>query len=174
MEWFIKKNATLPILKVKLSQNGRSDFMKTMSILSESEVYFSMTDTDTGIPKISSVSAVIESALTEDNQIEYYTYYKFKKNQTKKIGRFSAQFMVKNSDGILYLPSNDSLFINIIDSFSLDETNFDNNYVIEFPCCPDNVRPNKVAKFLSTQNSFNLVANQGFSANTQYIITLNT
>lgn len=41
MEWFIKKNATLPVIKVKLSQNGRSDYMKTMSVLSKRiEKYF--------------------------------------------------------------------------------------------------------------------------------------
>jgi hypothetical protein len=174
MEWFIKKNATLPILKVKLSQNGRSDFMNTMSVLNDSQVYFSMIDVETNIPKISSVSATVESGLTEDGQIEYFTYYQFKKNQTKKTGRFSAQFMVKNSDGVLYLPSSNQLFINIIDSFSLDETGFDDNYVIEFPCCPDNVRPDKLTKYLSTQDSFKLVTNQGFSATTKYIITLNT
>ena len=63
MEWFIKKNATLPVIKVKLSQNGRSDYMKTMSVLSESEVYFSMIDVETNIPKISSVLATVESGL---------------------------------------------------------------------------------------------------------------
>lgn len=57
MEWFIKKNATLPVIKVKLLQNGRSDYMKTMSVLSDSEVYFSMVDVETNIPKISSVLA---------------------------------------------------------------------------------------------------------------------
>jgi len=96
MEWFIKKNATLPVIKVKLSQNGRSDFMKTMSSLAESNVYFSMTDVDTGIPKISSVLATIQTGLTEDGQVEYYTYYQFKKNQTKKVGRFYAEFMIIN------------------------------------------------------------------------------
>jgi len=36
------------------------------------------------------------------------------------------------------------------------------------------VRPDKLAKFLSTQNEMKLVTNQGFSATTKYIITLNT
>jgi hypothetical protein len=85
MEWFIKKNATLPVIKVKFSQNGRSDYMKIMSVLSESEVYFSMIDVETNIPKISSVLATVESGLTEDGQIEYFTYYQFKKNQPKPL-----------------------------------------------------------------------------------------
>lgn len=135
MEWFIKKNATLPVIKVKLSQNGRSDYMKTMSVLSESEVYFSMIDSETGIPKISSVSASTESGLTEDGQVEYYTYYQFKKNQTKKLGRFVGEFMIKNSDGTLFLPTTEKIYINIIESFAIDDVGFSSNYEIEFPCC---------------------------------------
>ena len=135
MEWFIKKNATLPVIKVKLSQNGRSDYMKTMSVLSDSEVYFSMVDVETNIPKISSVLATVESGLTEDGQIEYYIYYQFKKNQTKKVGRFSAEFMVKNSDGTLFLPTTEKIYVNIIESFAIDDVGFNSNYEMEFPCC---------------------------------------
>jgi chlorite dismutase len=135
MEWFIKKNATLPVIKVKLSQNGRSDFMKTMSVLSESEVYFSMIDVETNIPKISSVLATVESGLTEDGQIEYFTYYQFKKNQTKKVGRFSAEFMIKNVDGTLFLPTTEKIYVNIIESFAIDDVGFNSTYEMEFPCC---------------------------------------
>ena len=174
MEWFIKKNSTLPLLKVKLSQNGRSDFMKDMSSLLESEVFFSMTDVDTNIPKISSKNANIDTGITEDNQFQIFVYYQFNKKQTSKLGRFKAEFMVRNSDGILYQPLGDQLYINIIDSFSLDETKYQDNYEIEFPCCPPNVRPEKLTKYLSTESSLKLVTNQGFSATTKYIITLNT
>ena len=135
MEWFIKKNSTLPVIKVKLSKNGRSDFMKTMSVLSESEVYFSMVDVETNIPKISSLLATVESGLTEDGQIEYFTYYQFKKNQTKKIGRFSAEFMVVNADGVLFLPITEKIYVNIIESFAIDDVRFSSNYEMEFPCC---------------------------------------
>jgi len=135
MEWFIKKNATLPVIKVKFSQNGRSQYLNTMSILGESNVFFSMTDVETGIPKISSVQANVLTGLSEDGQIEYFTYYQFKKNQTKKVGRYSAEFLVTNSHGNLYMPITDSVFINIIDSFAIDDVNFSSNYEIEFPCC---------------------------------------
>jgi len=135
MEWFIKKNATLPVIKVKFSQNGRSQYLNTMSILGESNVFFSMTDVETGIPKISSVQANVLTGLTEDGQLEYFTYYQFKKNQTKKVGRYSAEFLVTNSHGNLYMPITDSVFINIIDSFAIDDVNFSSNYEIEFPCC---------------------------------------
>lgn len=135
MEWFIKKNATLPVVKVKLSQNGRSDYMKTMSKLGDSVVYFSMTDSESGIPKISSTPAIVETGITDNGEIEYYTYYQFKKNQTKKVGRFSAEFMVANTDGVLFLPITEKIYVNIIESFAIDDVRFSSNYEIEFPCC---------------------------------------
>jgi hypothetical protein len=135
MEWFIKKNATLPVIKVKLSQNGRSDYMNTMSVLEDSDVYFSMVDEETGIPKITSVSATVESGLTEDGQIEYFTYYQFKKSQTKNVGRFSGEFMVKNTDGVLFMPISEKIYINVIDSFAIDDVGFSSNYEMDFPCC---------------------------------------
>jgi len=174
MEWFIKKNATLPILKIKLSQNGRSDFMNNMVNLLESEVFFSMTDVETNIPKISSNNALIETGLTENGELVIFVSYQFNKNQTSKVGRFSSQFSIRSSDGVLDLPLTNQLFVNIIDSFSLEESKYTDGYEVDFPCCPPNIRPEKLTKYLSTQNSLRLVTNQGFSANTKYIITLNT
>jgi hypothetical protein len=48
------------------------------------------------------------------------------------------------------------------------------NYTIDYSCCPETIRPNEIIKYLSNQDGYRLVANQDFSANTQYIITLNT
>jgi hypothetical protein len=52
MEFFIKKNATLPLLKMAVVKDGRSDFNKMTSLIEESAIFFSMVDIDTGIPKI--------------------------------------------------------------------------------------------------------------------------
>jgi hypothetical protein len=135
MEWFIKKNATLPTLKVKVNKDGRSQYVNNMSMLGESNVYFSMTDTETGIPKISTKSAVVTTGLTSSGNIEYYTYYQFTKRETKKVGRFLAEFMVVNNDGVLYQPIVDKLYINITDSFAIDDVDFEDDYTISFPCC---------------------------------------
>jgi len=135
MEWFIKKNATLPTLKVQLTQNGRSQYLNNMSMLSESNVYFSMIDTETGIPKISTKLAVVTTGLTSSGNIEYYTHYQFTKRDTKKVGRFLGEFMVVNNDGVLFQPIVDKLYVNITDSFAIDDVDFEDNYTISFPCC---------------------------------------
>lgn len=135
MEWFIKKNATLPTLKVKVVKDGRSDFERGNSDMLDSSVYFSMINTETQIPKISTKSATIVSEINNEGDTEYYTYYQFTKKDTNKEGRFSAEFMIINADGVIYLPINDKLYVNIIDSFAIDDVGFSSNYEIEFPCC---------------------------------------
>jgi hypothetical protein len=135
MEWFIKKNATLPTLKVKVNKDGRSDFEKGYSDLSESSVFFSMINTETQIPKISTKSATVVGEVNNEGDTEYYVYYQFTKRDTAKEGRFSAEFMIVSSDGVIYLPINDKLYVNILDSFAIDDVEFKDNYTISFPCC---------------------------------------
>jgi hypothetical protein len=57
MEFFIKKNATLPILKLQVVKDGRSDYNSFMDMIEESAIFFSMTNVETGIPKISTNAA---------------------------------------------------------------------------------------------------------------------
>ena len=135
MEWFIKKNATLPTLKVKVVKDGRSDFEKGSTDMLDSSVYFSMIDTVTQIPKISTKSATVVGEVNNEGDTEYYAYYQFTKRDTNKEGRFSAEFMIVNSDGVIYLPINDKLYVNILDSFAIDDVSFEDNYTISFPCC---------------------------------------
>ena len=174
MEWFIKKNATLPTLKVKVVKDGRSDFERGDTNLSESSVFFSMTDTETQIPKISSKPGSVISEINNEGKTEYYASYQFTKTETNKEGRYLGEFMILNDDGVIYLPINDKLFINVTESFSLDDSEFVDNYTIDYSCCPETVRPDEIIKYLSNQDGLKLVTNQGFSANTKYIITLNT
>ena len=40
MEFFIKKNATLPVLKINVIKDGRSDYDRTMRYLQETDIFF--------------------------------------------------------------------------------------------------------------------------------------
>jgi len=135
MEWFIKKNATLPTLKVKVVKDGRSDFEKGSTDMLDSSVYFSMINTETQTPKLSTKPAIVVGEINNEGDTEYYAYYQFTKRDTNKEGRFSAEFMIINDDGVIYLPINDKLYVNITDSFAIDDVSFDDNYTISFPCC---------------------------------------
>ena len=137
MEFFIKKNATLPLLKMQVVKDGRSDYNKMMDFIEESAIFFSMVNTETGIPKISTRPAgFVEKILIEPNaEPEYYVYYQFTPRDTNTPGRYVGQFLFRNDQGTLILPIRDELFINVQESFIADDLPYDSCYVVEFPCC---------------------------------------
>jgi hypothetical protein len=139
MEFFIKKNATLPLLKLQVVKDGRSDYNNFMKLIEVASLYFSMVDTETGIPKFTSRPAgIVEKTFDDPNaETEYYIYYQFSSNDTKDEGRYEGQFMIRSSEGVLILPIREKLFINIQDSFIADDLNYTSCYVSDFPCCVD-------------------------------------
>jgi hypothetical protein len=141
MEFFIKKNATLPVLKINVIKDGRSDYDRTMKFLNETEIFFSMVDTETGIPKITSKPAGImkKNSVIPNNDSDYYVYYQFTPFDTKKVARYKGQFMFRNETGFMRLPLNEEIYINVTDSFVLDDKEFQSCYVVDFPCCKSGV-----------------------------------
>ena len=137
MEFYIKKNATLPVIKLQVVKDGRSEYNNFMKLIEVSSMFFSMVDIETGIPKITSRPAgFVEKTFIEPNaEPEYYLYYQFTNRDTSKVGRYEAQFMLRSSDGVLILPIREKLYINIQDSFIADDLPYDSCYVSEFPCC---------------------------------------
>jgi hypothetical protein len=137
MEFYIKKNATLPVLKMQVVKDGRSDYNKMMEMIEESSIFFSMVDTETGIPRIVTRPAgFVEKTLMDPNaEYEYYVYYQFTSNDTRKVGRYEGQFLLRNSDGTLILPIREKLYINVQESFIADDLPYESCYVVEFPCC---------------------------------------
>ena len=137
MEFYIKKNASLPVLKIQVVKDGRSDYNNFMDMIEQSAIFFSMVNTETGIPKISTKAAgFVEKIQIDPNASpEYYIYYKFTSKDTNKVGRYEAQFLLRNDDGTLILPIREQLFINIQESFIADDLLYENPYVINFPCC---------------------------------------
>ena len=137
MEFFIKKNATLPVLKLQVVKDGRSDYNNFMNTIELSSIFFSMVDVVSGVPKISSRPAGFVEKVFEDPNAEpeYYIYYQFTNKDTNRVGRYEAQFMLRNDDGVLILPIREQLFINVQESFISDELPYESCYVSEFPCC---------------------------------------
>ena len=137
MEFFIKKNATLPLLKLQVVKDGRSDYDNFMKSIESSDIFFSMVNIESGVPKMLSVSAgfVLKESTESNPEPEYYIYYQFKNRDTNQVGRFEGQFMLNTDDGVLILPIRDKLFINVQESFVADNLPYDSNYIIEFPCC---------------------------------------
>jgi hypothetical protein len=124
MEFFIKKNATLPLLKMQVVKDGRSDYHKFMDFIESSTIIFSMVDVETGVPRITSKQGgfVSKTFVEPDTPPEYYIYYTFSKRDTSKVGRYEGQFMLKNSEGELIVPIREPLYINVTESFISDDT----------------------------------------------------
>ena len=119
MEFYIKKNATLPVLKMQVVKDGRAGYLQLMEDLEVSTIFFSMIDVETGIPKIVSAPAeIVALIMAEDGApTEYYIYFKFSSRDTNTPGRYQGQFLIKNDEGSLILPIREELYINVQDSF---------------------------------------------------------
>ena len=119
MEFFIKKNATLPVLKINVIKDGRSDYDRSMRFLNETEIFFSMVDTETGIPKITGRPAglIKKDSVIPTEEDQYYIYYQFNSRDTNTPGRYQGQFLIKNDEGNLILPIREELYINVQPSF---------------------------------------------------------
>jgi hypothetical protein len=118
MEFFIKKNATLPVLKMQVVKDGRSSYLQLMQDLEVSTIFFTMVEVETGIPKIVSAPAeIVNLILPEGSDPEYYIYFKFTARDTNTPGRYQGQFLIKNDEGNLILPIREELYINVQDSF---------------------------------------------------------
>ena len=119
MEFYIKKNATLPVLKMQVVKDGRAGYLQLMQDLEVSTIFFTMIDVETGIPKIvSAPCSIVSLILPEDGAAtEYYIYFKFTSRDTNTPGRYQGQFLIKNDEGNLILPIREDLYINIQDSF---------------------------------------------------------
>jgi hypothetical protein len=137
MEFFIKKNATLPLLKMAVVKDGRNDYNNMMDFIEQSSIFFSMVSVDTGIPKISTRPAGFVSVeqLDPNADPEYFVYYQFSPRDTNKVGRYQAQFLFRNDQGTMILPIREELYINVQESFIADDLEYSSCYVIDFPCC---------------------------------------
>jgi hypothetical protein len=118
MEFYIKQNATLPVLKMQVVKDGRAGYQQLMRDLEVSTIFFTMIDVETGIPKIVSAPAqIVNLILAEGADPEYYIYFKFTSRDTNTPGRYEGQFLIKNDEGTLILPIREELYINVQPSF---------------------------------------------------------
>ena len=143
MNFYIKKNSTLPVIKLEVVKNGRNDYNNFMDMIEVSSIFFSMVDVETGIPKITSRPGgfVEKTSMDPNAEPEYYIYYQFTSKDTNRVGRYEGEFMLRNSDGVLILPIREKLNINIQESFIADDLAYDSCYVSEFPCCVNELTP---------------------------------
>jgi hypothetical protein len=112
MEFFIKQNSNLPILKMDVVRDGRTDSWKDFySVLDNATIRFSMKSENDGIQKIFMRPAYIteKERRNPDSPREYYIYYKWRGKDTNKKGRFIGEFLIELSNGELIGPIRENL-----------------------------------------------------------------
>ena len=119
MDFYIKKGATLPILKMELIKDGRYDYHKFYEKIQNSIITFTMWDIENNMKRISCKPALCffkdTNCLLDD---EYYIGYQFNERETRKSGKFKGEFVIDFQDGsgVLKVPIRDELFIHILEN----------------------------------------------------------
>lgn len=121
MDFFINKNATLPILKMQLIKDGRNDYRKFYDMIQNSDITFCMTDIVTGIKKVGNRDAIciLKEPATDSSPEEYYIGYKFTAKDTNKAGTYIGEFNINFLDGsgLLIVPIRENLYIHVLEKF---------------------------------------------------------
>ena len=125
MNFFIKKDSTLPDLEYHLTQDIMKQYDITDDMLENVAITFSMIDADTGLYRIANVPASIEFKRLRPQYPDDFIYaliYRFKLYQTSKPGRYNGEFKLdfmntEGGDGCgkLTLPVDDVINIQISD-----------------------------------------------------------
>lgn len=123
MEFFIRQNSTLPIIKVQVIKDGRLDFREFDNLVNTSTITFSMKEesTDRYVILDSPAQTVIKSSTGDGPDNDYYVYYKLTNRQTRKTGRYIGEFKISNEQGEIILPLRNKLFINVTESISVPD-----------------------------------------------------
>jgi hypothetical protein len=122
--FFIKKDSTLPIIKMKVINDGRFDYKKIFDRLENAAVTFSMVD-EKGIPRVYNQQGLLipvdKISCPEDE--EFYIGYQFKAKDTKKVGCYKAEFKLDFLDdgASLITPIREDLYVNVVDSITQTE-----------------------------------------------------
>lgn len=110
-EFYINKDSVLPILRMELIYDGRSDFHKFWDAIQNSTITFSMININTGITKIANAPAYIKLRENTSCVEEYVICYDWKKRDTKENGIYKGIFTITFNDNItsdtLKYPSGD-------------------------------------------------------------------
>lgn len=126
--FFIRQNATIPILKMAVIDDGRNSYRDLMDQLDNTSITFSMQDYDTGIYKIANKEASVTEVqhYSSNAKKRFYIYYKFDATDTNTEGVYLGQFKIDFLDhtqnhrrtGELIVPIENELYIHVLPTFT--------------------------------------------------------
>ena len=122
MEFFIRKGATDPLLKLRLVDDGKNDKSSLNDLLENADIRFDMIDIETEVPEILGGECLLTTRTKKYDQTteEYYITYRFTSEQTKESVKFEGIVNIQFRDtdllptNKLIVPIKEKLYINII------------------------------------------------------------
>ena len=101
MNFYIKKNSTLPKLSVEIIIDNEVSFRNTYESFSASTITFNMKEKETGFYKIIGKSVTVkEKETVNDSPLKsFYLETQFTKKETSKLGTFLGEFKISNDKG---------------------------------------------------------------------------
>lgn len=123
MDFYIRQNSVLPILRMELIEDGRHDYNKFHELIQNSTITFTMVNKETGVTKVAKAPAYLK--LREDAGCvdQYVICFNWRKHDTKEAGNYVGYFdidfgEVKNDNyeypkGKLIMPIRETLNITI-------------------------------------------------------------
>ncbi len=136
MDFLIKENATLPILKMKVIDDYELDIEDFNKSMENATVTFSMIDITCGKYIIANKAGGIIFNNLKSGEIscghsstEPIIYYEWTDRDTKKPGIYLGEFIINffdddgNDNGKLRIPIREKLYIHIIESFGKTSIN---------------------------------------------------
>lgn len=99
-EFYINTDSLLPILRMELIYDGRSDYNKFFDAVQNATITFTMINVDSGVTKIANAKSYIKLRETVSCNEEYVICYDWKKRDTKEKGTYKGIFTI-TFDGIL-------------------------------------------------------------------------
>jgi len=109
MEFFIKQNSTLPIIRLSITESGRSDFNQIIENIDIYDIKFSLKN-----KKNNRYVILNGDAYYEDGCL----CFQLKEHNTKYVGIYEGYFTIKHHSIPYILPYKKNLTINIIESFT--------------------------------------------------------
>jgi hypothetical protein len=136
MEFYIKQNSTLPILKMEIIKDGRSDFNLNSFLSGTSTFLISSYDKSTDRFLFASKECYVSLEYSEfEGKDLYYLNYQFTNKDTLKTGRYEVQVSILSDQGVILLPLQDKYYVNVLESFSLNDLGYNTLYNSNLPCC---------------------------------------
>ena len=136
MEFYIKQNSTLPILKMEIIKDGRSDFNLNSFLSGSSTFLISIYDKSNDKFLFASKECFVISEYSDFEGKElYYLNYQFTNKDTLKTGRYEVQVSILSDQGVILLPLQEKYYVNVLESFSVDNLGYSTLYSANLPCC---------------------------------------